>query len=377
MKIVHSSNLLKKRWTSWQWLVIPAIVLVIVELWVRHTFDEIPVWYSAADKVAAADHIDVAFIGSSRVREGVYVPTFNKEVFEITGQCLVAVNLGLGYSTAAEHYLGLRNLFTSHPQNLKGMTVFIEAPAGLPTQERWDGRWMDASQPQLISDLLRAQDLLGFWNSSSQTVDEKLHLTLRASLKRVSAFNRRERVRGSLLDGGGLGWMLSVLANDSPSPLSSTNQTNIPLTGTGGTKTDAESRELARRRAVEISHQTLEHEVELRDWKTSIVADIVDLVHANNGRIVFFDVPLSTPFKQVYATPMRQHDIREFRNQAHLWDARILTPSVEYTDADLPDLWHAQHDLATRYTRELASLWAREMPAGWRTAPTSTKCTAP
>src|SRR5215471_19987849 len=199
---------------SWQWVVIPATVLISVELWVKHNFDDMPVWYSAADGIAATHRIDVAFIGSSRVRNGIYVPAFEQEVFKTTGQCLRAVNLGLGYSTPAEHYFGLRNLFASHPANLKGVTVFIEAAGGVPSVDRWEDRWVHTSQPQLIVDLLRAQDLRRFWMSRSQTADEKVQLTLRASLTNVSAFNRRERVRASLQEGSGLGILLSLLATN-------------------------------------------------------------------------------------------------------------------------------------------------------------------
>ena len=107
----------------------------------------------------------------------------------------------------------------------------------------------------------------------------------------------------------------------------------------------------------------IQHESRLPDWRTTIISDIVDLIHRNGGHIVFFDVPLSTPFKRVFTRPTRQQDIREFRNRASSWDAQILTPRVDYTHDDLPDLWHARHDLAVRDTAELANTWTRDVPA--------------
>src|SRR5262249_23500233 len=155
-----------------------------------------------------------------------------------------------------------------------------------------------------------------------QTADEKIQLTLRASLGGVSAFNRRERVRASLKDGGGLDWMVSVVTDHPVAP--APDERNFHLMGSGGTRTDAQSVSLARRLALDVDQQTPEHDWKPTDWNSTILSDIIDLIQRNGGRVVFFDVPLSTPFKHHFSKQYR--DIQQFRNQALSWNAPLLAP---------------------------------------------------
>jgi hypothetical protein len=209
--------------------------------------------------------------------------------------------------------------------------------------------------------------------SRGQTADEKVQLTLRASLTNVSAFNRRERVRASLQDGGGLGMLLSLLA---ASPVAAaSDQRNFHLMGSGGTRTDAQSVSLARRLALELSLQTVDNDAKPTDWSSTITSDIVSLVQKNGGHIVFFDVPLSTPFKHAFNTPARRRDLQGFRNQVFSWNAQFLAPTVQYTDDDLPDLWHAGHDLAQRYSEALANAWTQDEPANLGPGSAPATCT--
>jgi len=160
------------RWWGWgQWLVIPLAVFWLTESAFRSTFDRVPLWYGAAQWAASEGRVDVVFIGSSRVSAAVSVTSFAREVFVRTGQCPRGLNLGQGYSTDPEHYLGLRNLFTSHPESLRGVVVFVEAAGGLPSSNgsevlglaRWDTSWVHSAQPWLVVDLLRSEDLLPLW----------------------------------------------------------------------------------------------------------------------------------------------------------------------------------------------------------------------
>src|SRR5206468_946595 len=144
-------------WGRGQWLLIPLAVFSLTESILRDTFDRIPNWYGAAQWAASEGRVDVVFSGSSRVAAAVDGASFAREVFLRTGHCPRILNLGRGYSTEAEHYLGLRNLFASHPQSLQGAVVFVEAGGGLPSDissgvrapARWDGSWVHSAQPWL------------------------------------------------------------------------------------------------------------------------------------------------------------------------------------------------------------------------------------
>ena len=346
-----------KWWSRTQWIVIPTVVLLLIEVGVRYKFDETPLWYGAAARAAAAAPVDVIFVGSSRVREGVYVPVFESEVFRAAGSCPRAINLARGYTTAAEHYLGLRNLFAAYPESMEGVTVFIEAPGGLPPFETWKEPWANASQVWLIADLLRVRDFPAFWQSG-HSLEDKLRLSFRASLQNIAAVNRRERVRADLQQGG-VTWIAALLDEEQRFDPFGENIVNKQLLGSGGTLTDEKSVRFARELAVEMTDQALRDEKPLPDWDTSIARDTVKLVQKHKGQVVFFDVPLSETFKRVYATPLRQRDVASFKLQAKTWGTEVLQPVLAYTDEDLPDLWHARKELSVRFSTELARLWAK------------------
>jgi hypothetical protein len=364
-------NSLKKWWARTQWIVIPIAVFSLVEVAVRYEFDETPLWYAAAAPVAAAGRIDVIFTGSSRVREGVYTPAFDAEIYRSTASCPRTLNLARGYTTAAEHYLGLRNLFAQHPASVDGLTVFIEAPGGLPAFETWDDPWANESQLWLITDLLRIRDLPKFWGSG-HSAEDKIRLSLRGALQNIAAVNRRERIRAELQQGG-VTWLASMLNDDAPPNPFAENSVATQLLGTGGTLHDEKSVILARDLAVRTTEQALREQQPLASWNPTIVHDIVKLVQKQNGKVVFFDVPLSGAFKRLYTTPVRRADMAAFRSQAEKWGASVLVTDLDYTDKDLPDLWHVRKELALKFSSELARAWTHAIGGG-SARPSSTTC---
>ena len=156
-----------------------------------------------------------------------------------------------------------------------------------------------------------------------------------------------------------MAWMLSMVDGRHASARFAESPPSLQLLGSGGTRTDAQSVNLARRLAVEITDRALKDEMPSPDWDIGILRDTVDLVHKNNGHLVFFDVPESSLFKRLYTTPTRRRDIAVFQAQADHWGAPVLAPPLSYTDDDLPDLWHASADLARRFSMELGRAWVR------------------
>ncbi len=355
-----------RRWWAWgQWMVIPIVVFAMAELLVRTTVDRHPRWYGAAQQAVADGPVDVIFVGSSRVEAAVYVPVFEAELMAASGSCVRALNLGRGYSTAAEHYLGLRNLFAAHPGQLSRVTVFVEMPNAFGGPSLWSDSWTHDRQPWMVVDLLRWSDLWAFWRSSGPPLSEKIHLTLRFSLKQVAAtFNRRERVRDELMRHGIARLLDLVRRRPAPSADLSFATTRSLIGLETDIRRDPMSLQMARDLALQMTGAWIDRETPTHDWQESIERDLVDMVERQGGRVVFFMPPLSSVFMRLESNPGRQRDLQQFGEHARRWNATILTPHVGFTDKDLTDLWHADHHLALSFSRELARDWLKTRRAG-------------
>src|SRR5215471_20978841 len=123
-------------WRRASFVLIPVLVLGAAEACVRRTVDRVPLWYGAADALAAQGRVDVLFVGSSRVEAAVVPEEFEAAVLARSGRSLRTLNLGRGSSTDVEHYLGVRDLLERHPESLLGVRVFWEAPGGVPVALR-------------------------------------------------------------------------------------------------------------------------------------------------------------------------------------------------------------------------------------------------
>jgi hypothetical protein len=344
-----------------QWLLVPLLVLGLAEAGVRHSADRVPTWYGAAGRLIAARPVQVLFVGSSRVQAAILPSVFQAALADRGRPGLTALNLGRGYSTDAEHYLGLRDLLSAYPDHLRGVTVFAEAFGGLPFPTRWDGTpWAMAEQPWLLVDLLHWSDLPGFWLAPGLGFDTRLHVSLRVLLRRLALFNRRERVREQWLD-----VLLPTLSRGHIPDFVPHRRLGDDLEGPEGMtsiRTDPAALAVARRLARNLGEQMTRHQVPMREWRGTIPEDLVRLVGAAGGQVAFVDPPLSEVFLQAYRSPMRRKEIALFAQQARRWGACVVRPHFRYSDDDLPDLWHLKPERAVDYTRAVAEAWLESCP---------------
>jgi hypothetical protein len=338
-----------------RWL-LPILVLLLCEALAKTTTDRVPRWYGAAERIAEERRIDAIFVGSSRVQSAIPTDVFNRSVDARTGESPVALNLGRGYSTIVEHYLGLRNLVLSHPDHLHGVTVFIEAPGGVSFPDRWDGEWTDPAQYQLLVDLLRLSDLPELWRSMQQR-SMKLKVTARFFARQSALINRRERLRTALIDAFSPGPSLVLAVGDDlqgPGPASSIRTDDAALHA---------ARELAQQLATEFEKST----VPMRDWRGTVIDDLVTLLHRVDGHLVFFPPPESEAFRRGYRSSLRQEDAAVFAEQVRRWGACLVQPSFTYTDEDLPDLWHLRPERSPAFATTLTDGWLTQCrPRGQR-----------
>jgi len=337
------------------WIVLPLLVFGIAESLVRGTADRVPTWYGAAARLAERGPLDVLFTGSSRIQAAILSDVFADTVARGAEHRLHVLNLGRGNSTGIQHYLGLRNLIRSHPQSLRGVTVFAEAVGGLPFPETWSTPWGMAEQPWMLVDLLQVSDLPAFWRSDGLDAGTKLQVTARVFLRRSALFNRRERVREQWLTE-----LVPALVELRFPRLASLGDLGDDLHGrvyATSIRTDDAAVRAARELAQRIGLAAERSEVSMRDWSGTVPAELVRLVRQVGGQVVFLEPPLSEPFQRAYRTPLRREDVAIFAQQAQDWGACLLETPFAYTDDDLPDLWHLRAELAPAFTRAAAQAW--------------------
>jgi hypothetical protein len=347
-------------WQRIQWIVLPLLVFGCVEWLVRQSADFVPTWYAAADEIARSHRIGAIFIGSSRVQAAVEPAQFAAalEPDLLTGRQVL--NLGRGYSTEAEHYLGLRNLMERHSEAMQGVHVFAEAPGGLPYRVTWAGdAWAFSEQPWMLVDLLRPSDLPAFWQAPGLGIDERLHITLRSLLRSARLFNRRERVREQWLQ-----HVLPQLASGRLPDLRPAVSVGYDLQGPGdgsSIRVDPEAVAQARASAVDFAG-AIERAAQAPtgDWRGTIQDEMSQLVRRHGGRLVYFEPPLSEVFEQPYRTEIRRQDITAFADQARAWGGCVIRPEFTYTDEDFPDLWHLRPSLVPEFSAALARAFARQ-----------------
>lgn len=350
----------------WLSVVAAGTVLVGAEWLARRAVDRVPRWYAAAEVVAGREPVDFVFVGSSRTGAALFSPAFEREVRKRTGRRVRVLNLGLGYSTTIEHYLGVRNLLAEHPEHLRGVRVLMEAPDGVPAPGFWPGAWAHAEQPWLLQEVLRWRDLRGYWQTSGDPLQAKLATSIRLPLAGLALVRRRERLRERLLERG-TAWAAGRLQGVATGAVFADEPFGFDLLGqaAGGTRPGAEWTAAARRLALEHAPAWRNRGVWLR-WTVTVQADLVRLVHGHGGRVLFFTVPLSSTF--VGDSPERARERAAFAAWAAEVGSGLLNPAFDYDDDALPDLWHLDGAHAPEFSRALARAWWEADATEWARA---------
>lgn len=351
-----------RRAIGWaQWIVVPLLVLLLAELFVRSTADRVPGWYGAADRIAGTRPVGAIFIGSSRVQAAIVTAAFEDALARSGAPRGAALNLARGYTTDPQHYLGVRNLLAERPDALRGVTIFSEIPGGLPYETRWETTpWAMSAQPWLLVDLLRLDDLPALWRSSGLDFETRLHVSVRVLLRGLSLFNRRERLREQWLDE-----VLPTLATGHRPALVRPRNLGDDLQGPGpaaSIRVDPAAVEAARGEARRLGQTMSAGQGPVRNWSGTIPEALTRLVRGAGGRVVFFEPPQSDVFLGAYRTPLRQEDAEIFARTARAWGACVVRPRFAYSDDDLPDLWHLRPERAPAFTEAVALEWLRSCP---------------
>ena len=343
---------------AWPWLLIPALTFGALEAYARATVARVPSWYRAAERIAEREPVGTVFIGSSRVQASISPRAFDEALAARGAPRARGLNLDRGYTTDAEHYLGLRRLLAAHPHHAKGLLVFAEMGA-VPWPSRWRAQpWAFEQAPEILVDVIGLRDLPSFWLSQGLGREMRAHMTLQTLLRPFASITRRVRLRRHL----GRTFVPALAGGTDPGPEPALG---ADLEGPGpasSIRTDPTAVAQARALALEFSGQQIKHQAPIRDWTGTIPEDIVRLVQSHGGQVVYFQVPASEIFQEAYRTPLREADKAAFTEQARRWGICILRPTFPTTDEDFADLWHLNPERTPEFSAVLARAWLDHCP---------------
>ena len=332
------------RWKRYgRWAAIPLATWLVAELAVGAFFRRESRWYERAiADLETGPPAKTLFLGSSRVNAAIDETAAQTE----TGSR--ALNLGMGYSTTTTHYLGLRSLLDKRANQLKGATLFIEAPGGWPDARTWRDPWADAT-PGGVFPYIRTGDLPAVWQTTD-SFENKVQITIRTALGFSNILTRKDKVQ-----------QYALKANDEilAPRLAGQGANPAKLTGDGGIRVDPEALTEVRRIAEATVTEEMREPVPLVDWNRTVLADLVRMVKAHDGRVVFFYPPMAPTMARPYDRPESLAAAAKFVGVAQTWGSPVVHAPFASTDADYPDLWHLRRDRAAEFTRLLLQTLAK------------------
>jgi hypothetical protein len=300
-------------------------------------------WFTEVEDAACRGKVDAIFAGSSRVAAAIDANAFSRRIAEATRRVVTTVNMSRGYTLLAEHNLALRRLYQRCGPQVRGASVLIEAPAGLPEFSTFDDPWVHSDQPGLIVPLIGRDELIGLWASRTPLAD-KVFVTARL----LPGINYLEATRTRLL----------TLDERVQRLLASRRRTDaaaaIDLAAAGGVMTDRRGVERARRLAVALAPATFRDDRGVPDWSATVLMDINRIVREHGGRLVVFYMPLSSVQRAPYQTPTRRADAESFRREAAAAGVQYVEPPFTTRDEDFPDYWHLRASRAGEFSRRVA-----------------------
>ncbi|MEL6610667.1 MAG: hypothetical protein AAFQ53_01120 [Bacteroidota bacterium] len=303
--------------------------------------------------------IDYLFVGSSRVAAAVEPQAFADVVEERTGTRPMAIDQGKGYSTLVEHYFHLRNLAADYPGSLQGTTVMIESPMGLAQTNTWDGEWAKESWPELLGPPMRVGDLPQYVLSSTDTKETKVAAIGSALFMSTRYWDAlTNKFEGALNRAFGAGKGATETKDE--------DCAEADMSTDGGVRCDDEGIDITRKIVRFETRQAEELEEPVDDWNRTAAASIVELVRAEGGEVVFFDVPMGSYGIIRFGSEALLQSTEVFTEYRQANGLRyVRTAGFACNDDDFPDFAHLRHSRAEEYSRTLAESFLNGGDAGY------------
>lgn len=311
--------------------------------------------YIQAIHLPPAERVDFIFIGRSRVPAGINIETFESVVGDALRRDVKAMMLGNGGRSLITHYLGLRELFRTHPERFKDCVVLLEAPFGLPEYQRWDVPWREAGNgnwpDKRVAALIDGDDVEKIRQAEDGDIDYYKWLAYCVERESYAFYYRKliqKRARSKIID-------ITDLVSEKMglSLRSSFKMVDVELGG--GETIDEDVYNAALFLAQEFVEGQTGEVSPYGSWDESVLDDLKQLVRENGGELVLFETQMAKIFEEAYATEVRLAD----RERLNAYAQRERIPYIEigkrYPDEAFPDLWHLSRKLAPEYTTNIAS----------------------
>lgn len=317
------------------------------------------VWYDMAKAKAEHEPVRFIFVGSSAMAAAIDPDAFSGRLAERNVLHGLTLNMGQGYSTLKQHYLGLRNLFWKVPQNLTGCVVVVEMKSGTLNAEARTSPWAFQEAPGFLAPVLTEQDVPDLLLSSDPPLRKLICLWQFAlpdyPLERISTLIvSRDRLRKWYLDKAreALISALTTLPNSVAA---------VDLTTAGGIRNSRYSVEWARRLAFETAAAAMLIKKSNPPSAYARNEDIVKLIKSFGGDIVFLSLPMSPLFEKAAATEVGRENQRVSMELVHQWGSRVVQVQFPTSEYDFPDLWHLSGTRAREFSQRVADEFVKEL----------------
>ena len=322
-----------------------ALVFGALELWARATAADLrlddPVWYARAMARLPLEHPDVLVLGSSRAAYAVAEQRLAANLTSRLGRPVVVVDLGMGYTTWAEHALGMARLAETAPDRVRGTIVLLEAPTGRVPLGSW-AQWYHPFSPGLLRLVLTKHDLRVLW-ASPDRFDRKAAATLEWLGSPSALWRQRRRLReivvarmaGRLTDPGTEDRAAAIGGTRAGTRNLSHTQLSLVLQGIGLGLTAAPG-------------------------EPAPTETLVATARAAGMIPVLLFVP-EHPDRMDYGG---YSDLRHLPGRGRLGDVPMVAPPVHLAAGDFFDGIHMSPESSARYTDALAGQLARVLARG-------------
>lgn len=322
------------------------VLLALLQAVGSYKRDESMKWFDVVLNDPSPRPYDVLLIGTSRVAASINSQDFDQEVSNALGRPFRSLNLGMGFTNMAEYYFALKAVRDAKPDALRGATVLVEVPRGLPEYMTWDDDWIVGDGTEPLARYMPPSELPKFLARSKTPFVHKSAITARV------LFGYREgysRIRGRVYN--------TLSERLVPS-------TKTDLSDAGGIRTDSAGILAVRAAAVEVAQMGLADSTPWVDYGSTILKEVIDLVRESGGTVYLFDMPISEIQAVSRLTPQRLREKALFEAEARSWGTPILQTGFQSTDADYPDYWHMSTTRSGEFSRLLAAAYLSAQGAG-------------
>ena len=336
------------KWRLVYWVFMPLSFLLLLEIGARYLALRAWEWYPSSSELAQMKSpIDALFIGNSRVGAAIDAEAFDKQVSTVMGKDHSSVNVGMGFTTMAEHYLALRNMARFDPDIFKGTAVFVAAPDSIPDYDTLSDCWFFKQTPHFLLMHLKAEDLPEFLRSDCTAAD-KIQLMRLYLFKGSYTLVYREWLHNFFWKK--IEQKVGAIAANKP------EKTEVDLGTAGGVRNDSIGIALVYN--AQLAKLDSVMATPLPGYETSLLAAIDKLVRDRGGRVVLYDLPISTISKKTIEKEVRRDDRARFLAELHEADyVWLRTPSFTYSDVDFPDASHLRASRKKEFSTLLADAW--------------------